>query len=86
MLIPYRLTVETVAASASVAFLMGLAVVPRAVGQDPLTAARAQLATALFYAHDLAQRGSLEATRLHLRQVVNCLEGPGGRNYTPHRR
>ncbi len=69
--------------AAVLAVLVGLAFPDGAAGQDPLAAARAQLATALFYASDLAQRGSLEATRLHLRQVVNCLEGPEGQHYAP---
>ncbi len=60
-----------------------LALPPVAQGQDPVAAARAQLTTARFHAGELAQRGTaIAATQLHLRHVVNCLEGPQGKNFT----
>ncbi|MDQ7850059.1 MAG: hypothetical protein RB148_07275 [Armatimonadota bacterium] len=56
---------------------------PVARSQDPVAAARAQLTTARFHAGELAQRGAaVAATQLHLRHVVNCLEGPQGKNFT----
>lgn len=63
--------------------LAGLTVLPVAHGQDPVAAARTQLMTALFDVADLTHRGTpLSATHLHLRRMINCLEGPGGKNFT----
>lgn len=60
-----------------------LALPPVARSQDPVAAARAQLTTARFHAGELAQRGTaVAATQLHLRHVVNCLQGPQGKNFT----
>jgi len=56
---------------------------PVARSQDPVAAARAQLTTARFHAGELAQRGTaVAATQRHLRHVVNCLQGPQGKNFT----
>lgn len=55
---------------------------PAAHGQDPLSAARAQMVTAL-YTSDLAQEGTaLSTAHRYLRQMINCLEGPKGKNFT----
>ena len=63
--------------------LAGLTVLPVAHGQDPVAAARTQLMTALFDVADLTHRGTpLSAAHLHLRRMINCLEGPGGKNFT----
>ena len=63
--------------------LAGLTVLPVAHGQDPIATARTQLMTALFDAADPTQPGaSLSATHLRLRRLINCLEGPGGKNFT----
>lgn len=59
-----------------------LSLLPAAQGQNPLSAARAQLLTA-FDISDRAQLAtSLTAAHLLMRQVVNCLEGPRGKNFT----
>jgi len=64
--------------------LAGVIILPQVVlGQDPVAAARTQLTTARFHAGELAQRGTAVAgTQLHLRHVINCLEGPQGKNFT----
>ena len=64
--------------------LIGLTVLPQVVqAQDLVAAARAQLTTARFHSAELAQRGTAVAgTQLHLRHVINCLEGPQGKNFT----
>ena len=54
---------------------------PVAQAQDPLSSARAQLRTVL-YTSDLEPGTALATTHRHLRQMVNCLEGPQGRNFT----
>ncbi len=62
--------------------LVGLTLLPAAQGQNPLSAARAQLVTALD-ASDRAQLGTaVSSAHLYLRQVINCLEGPRGKNFT----
>ena len=72
--------------SATVALLIvlaGLIVLPVAHGQDPIAAARTQLMAALSDVADQQQRGTpLSVTHLHLRRMINCLEGPGGKNFT----
>jgi hypothetical protein len=41
-----------------------------------------ELQTAIFHASELAQRGnSVQASKLHIQHVINCLEGPGGSNF-----
>ena len=63
--------------------LAGLTVLPVAHGQDSIAAARTQLMTALSDVADLTHRGtSLSAAHLHMRRMINCLEGPGGKNFT----
>lgn len=61
---------------------VGLSLLPPAHGQAPVLAVRAQLTTAL-HASDLAQDGTTVSTaHRHLRQMINCLEGPQGKNFT----
>jgi len=48
-----------------------------------VTAARTQLTTTIFHSGELAQRGTAVAgTQLHLRHVINCLEGDKGPDFT----
>lgn len=59
-----------------------LSLPPAVQGQDPLSAARAQMVTAL-YTSDRAQDGTaLSTAHRYLRQMINCLEGPRGKNFT----
>lgn len=64
------------------------------VAADPVALATAQLRTAIFHAGQLAVRGAPSgtpggaqvtdtalATREHLQHVINCIEGPGGKNF-----
>ncbi len=45
---------------------------------SPVTAA---LKTAFFHASELAQKGAaVETSLLHVQHVMNCLEGPNGKN------
>ncbi len=61
---------------------LALSLLPAAQGQNPLSAARAQLLTA-FDVSDRAQLAtSLASAHLLMRQVINCLEGPRGKNFT----
>ncbi|HEV8338993.1 MAG TPA: hypothetical protein VGR25_04970, partial [bacterium] len=55
-----------------------------AFGKVPaVDAARTQLTTAIFHSGELAQRGTaIAGTQLHLRHVINCLEGDKGPNFT----
>jgi len=47
-----------------------------------VAAARTQLTTAIFHSGELAQRGTaIAGTQLHLRHVINCLEGDKGPNF-----
>ncbi len=55
---------------------------PVALGKDPVADARTQLTTTRFHAGELAQRGTaISATQTHLRHVINCFEGPQGKNF-----
>ena len=45
------------------------------------TGVKAQLATAITHAGFAANGDSLGYVRLHLGHALNCLEGPGGRNF-----
>lgn len=57
-------------------------VIGAATAESNADAAKKQLETATFHAGELAQRGSVAATSLmHLQHVVNCLEGPKGKNF-----
>lgn len=60
-------------------------ILPHAVlGKVPaVDAARTQLTTTIFHSGELAQRGTaIAGTQLHLRHVINCLEGDKGPNFT----
>ena len=61
---------------------------------DPVALVTAQLKTAIFHAGQLAVRGArtgtpggpevtvpVLATREHLQHVINCIEGPGGKDF-----
>ncbi len=62
---------------ALVAFIAGAA-----AAQSRTDAAKKQLQTAFFHANELAQRATTIAGVLqHVQHVVNCLEGPGGKNF-----
>ncbi len=53
-----------------------------AAAKDSAADAKKQLQTAMFHAGELAQRGNVAATSLmHLQHVMNCLEGPRGKNF-----
>ncbi|HLW47354.1 MAG TPA: hypothetical protein VKW09_06255 [bacterium] len=51
------------------------------MGTDLVGSIKTQLKTATFHAGELAQKGALPATKLHLQHTVNCLEGPSGPHY-----
>jgi hypothetical protein len=60
-------------------------ILPHAVlGQaSAVAAAQTQLTTAIFHSGELAQRGTaIAGTQLHLRHVINCLEGDKGPDFT----
>ena len=40
-----------------------------------------QLKTATFHAGELAQKGAITATKLHMQHTINCLEGPSGMHF-----
>jgi hypothetical protein len=41
-----------------------------------------ELQTAIFHASELAQRGNaVQASKLHVQHVINCLEGPNGSDF-----
>src|SRR5437867_12317416 len=62
---------------ALIAFVTGAA-----TAESSADAAKKQLQTAMFHAGELAQRGDVAATSLmHLQHVMNCLEGPRGKNF-----
>src|SRR5881397_2189194 len=64
---------------ALIAFVTGAA-----TAESSADAAKKQLQTAMFHAGDLAQRGNVAATSLmHLQHVMNCLEGPRGKDFRP---
>lgn len=63
-----------------VALVASLAIA--AAAQSPIAAAKTQLTTAIYHAAELAQLGEAVAgAKLHVQHVVNCLQGPNGRNY-----
>lgn len=64
---------------ALIAFVTGAA-----AADSSADSAKKELQTAMFHAGDLAQRGNVAATSLmHLQHVMNCLEGPRGKNFRP---
>jgi hypothetical protein len=48
---------------------------------DRTASIKAQLKTAIFHAGELAQKGAITATKLHMQHTVNCLEGPTGADF-----
>jgi hypothetical protein len=51
------------------------------MGMDLVGSIKTQLKTAAFHAGELAQKGAVTATHLHLHHTINCLEGPGGPDF-----
>lgn len=48
----------------------------------PAVDVRKELETAIFHSGELAQRGTaIAGTRTHLQHVINCLEGPNGKDF-----
>jgi hypothetical protein len=53
-----------------------------AMGMDVKADVKKELATAFYHASELAQRGdAVAASKLHVQHVINCLEGPNGKNF-----
>lgn len=50
-------------------------------GMDLVGSIKAQLKTATFHAGELAQKGAIAATKLHMQHTINCLEGPAGPDF-----
>lgn len=48
---------------------------------DLVGSIKMQLKTATFHAGELAQKGALPATKLHMQHTINCLEGPSGKDF-----
>lgn len=51
------------------------------MGMDMVGSIKTQLKTATFHAGELAQKGAISATKLHMQHTINCLEGPSGADY-----
>lgn len=51
------------------------------MGMDLVGSIKTQLKTATFHAGELAQKGAISATKLHMQHTVNCLEGPMGPHF-----
>lgn len=51
------------------------------MGTDLVGSIKTQLKTATFHAGELAQKGAIGATKLHMQHTVNCLEGPMGPHF-----
>jgi hypothetical protein len=58
-----------------------LAALPSNGAASPASSAKTELQTAAFHAGELAQKGTLSATQLHLHHAINCLEGPTGSDF-----
>lgn len=64
-----------------VVFVLAALFVLQAVAA-PTVDIRKELETAIFHSGELAQRGTAVAgTRTHLQHVINCLEGPNGKDF-----
>ena len=48
---------------------------------DLVGSIKTELKTAAFHAGELAQKGALPATQLHMHHTINCLEGPSGKDF-----
>lgn len=51
------------------------------MGMDMVGSIKMQLKTATFHAGELAQKGAIAATKLHMQHTINCLEGPMGPHF-----
>ncbi|MHB8732809.1 MAG: hypothetical protein ACYDAB_13575 [bacterium] len=51
------------------------------MGTDLVGSIKTQLKTATFHAGELAQKGAISATKLHMQHTINCLEGPAGPDF-----
>ena len=51
------------------------------MGTDLVGSIKTQLKTATFHAGELAQKGAIAATQLHMQHTINCLEGPTGPHF-----
>ncbi|HKX17883.1 MAG TPA: hypothetical protein VJT33_07745 [bacterium] len=51
------------------------------MGMDLVGSIKMQLKTATFHAGELAQKGAIAATHLHMQHTINCLEGPTGPHF-----
>lgn len=61
-----------------------LTITPSTLAQSPLENAKKQIATTIFHAGELAQRGTaLASAQLHVAHVINCLEGTKGKDFNP---
>jgi hypothetical protein len=69
------------AAVACALTLAALAVLPSSGAMNPGASAKNELKTAAFHAGELAQKGTISETHLHLHHTINCLEGPAGRDF-----
>lgn len=71
-------------AGIAVVLLAILLITPSTPAQSPLENAKKQIATTIFHAGELAQRGTaLASAQLHVAHVVNCLEGTNGKDFNP---
>jgi len=64
--------------------MLGLATLPSSgamMGMDLVGSIKMQLKTAAFHAGELAQKGAIQATQLHLHHTINCIEGPSGPDF-----
>jgi hypothetical protein len=61
--------------------LVALGAASTTLGADMMSAANTELATALTHAGFAAQYDAVAEVELHLHHVVNCLEGPAGKNF-----
>ncbi|HEV2359644.1 MAG TPA: hypothetical protein VGZ23_18805 [bacterium] len=61
--------------------LVALSAMPSGAASDLAASIKTQLKTAHFHAGELAQKGAIAATQLHLHHTINCLEGPSGPHF-----
>jgi hypothetical protein len=62
--------------------LVALVALPSSGAMMDMTGAiKTQLKTAIFHAGELAQKGAITATHLHMQHTINCLEGPNGPDF-----
>ena len=66
----------------AVVCLAAFAALPSGGAANPAASAKMELGTAPFHAGELAQKGTISATQLHLHHTINCLEGPSGPDYS----